>query len=272
MDISKQDISGVCDLKCAYNFDYLASDTVCTNNGTSIQLSYENGSSAPVLFNNLQYNVNTIYIYSPSVHTYNGATTNAECIIEHLPVLNGEMLYVCVPVTLSTQTTVAGNTLTDIITSVSNNAPSVNETTALNSTFNLSEFVPIKPFVNYSGTSGLNGQIIAFSLVDAIPLSSDTLTTLSKIIQPSTLTITGGSLFLNPNGPNSSTSADGIYISCKPTGNSEDQTEVSYKNANAINDFKNFFNSSLLKGVLMGAIFLVIFYAIGYLLRTYAKQ
>ena len=270
MNISKQDISGVCHLKCAYNFDYLPSDTVCTNNGTSIQLSYESTSSAPVLFNNLQYNVNTIYIYSPSVHTYNGATTNAEFIIEHLPVLTGDMLYVCVPVTQSTQTTVAGNTLTNIITSVSNNAPSVNETTTLNSTFNLSEFVPLKSFVNYTGTSGFNGQVIAFSLVDAIPLSSDTLTTLSSIIQPSTLTITGESLYLNPRGPNSSTAGDGIYISCTPTGNSEDETDVSYTTSNPIN-FSSILKSSLLRSVLVAIVFIIFFYMISYLIKNYGN-
>jgi len=271
MDISKRDIYGKCDLKCAYNFDYLPSDTVCTNNGTYIQLSYEKTSSAPVVFNSLKYNVNTIYIYSPSIHTYNGATTDGECIIEHLPVLDGDMLYVCIPITKSTQTTTAGDVLTNIITSVSNNAPSVNETTVLNSTFNLSEFVPNKPFLSYTGTSGLNGQVVVFSLVDAIPVSSDTLDTLSKIIQPSTLTITGGNLFLNPDGPNSVTTADGIYISCKPTGTSDEETDVTYTSNSGIS-FSSILNSSILRGIMMTIVFVAIFYMIGYLLKNYTNQ
>ena len=269
MDISKQDIAGKCDLKCAYNFDYLPSDTVCTNNGTSIQLSYEKTSSAPVLFNNLKYNVNTIFIYSPSIHTFNGGITDAELIIEHLPVLDGDMLYVCVPITKSTQTTTAGDMLTSIITSVSNNAPSVNETTAFNSTFNLSDFIPNKPFINYSGTSGLNGQVIVFSLVDAIPLSSDTLSTLSKIIQPSTLTLAGGNLFFNPDGPNTSTAGDGIYISCKPTGASEQEEDVLFTSGVSTFNFSSILKSSILRGIVMAIVFICIFYGIGYVVKNY---
>jgi carbonic anhydrase len=258
MNISKQDIYGICDLKCAYNFDYLESDSVATNSGTSIQISYEKTSSAPVLFNNLKYNVNNIFIYSPSNHLFNGSKTNAEIIIEHVPTLNGDMLYVCVPVTQSTQTTIAGNILTDIITSVATNAPSINETTTLNSTFNLTGIVPAKPFVNYTGTTGLIGQVMVFTLVDAIPLSSDTLTTLSKIIQPPTLDISGGYLFLNPEGPNTTTDADGIYISCKPTGSSEEETEVSYK-SQSVNDFSSILKNPITQGMLVMFLLIIIF-------------
>jgi hypothetical protein len=162
--------------------------------------------------------------------------------------------------------------LTNIITNVSNNAPSVNETTALNSTFNLSEFVPNKPFINYSGSSGLNGQVIVFPLVDAIPLSSDTLDILSKIIQPSTLNITGGELFLNPDGPNSIKTADGIYISCKPTGSSEENTNVSYTNDTTSFDFSSIFSSSILRGIMMAIIFIVIFFIIGQFLKNYVNS
>ena len=178
------------------------------------------------------------------------------------------MLYVCVPITKSTQTTTSGDILTSIITSVSSNAPSVNETTAFNSIFNLSEFVPNKPFINYSGTSGLNGQVIVFSLVDAIPLSSDTLNTLSEIIEPSTLTLAGGNLFFNPDGPNSSTAADGIYISCKPTGESEEKEEVLFTSSSTVN-FSSILKSSILRGIVMAIVFIVIFYMIGHLLKNY---
>jgi carbonic anhydrase len=272
MNITKQNISGKCDLKCAYNFNYLPSDTVCKNNGTSIELSYEKTSSAPVRFNSLKYDVNAIYIYSPSIHSFNDAKTNAECIIEHVPVVNGETLYVCVPITQSTQTTTAGNMLTSIINRVSYNAPSINETTTLNSMINLSEFIPNKHFINYTGTSGLIGQIIVFSLVDAIPLSIDTLNTLSNIIEPSTLNVTGGKLFLNPDGPNTSTATDGIYISCKPTGSSEEVTEVSYKNEGIINEFNSVYNSTIVRGIFMGFLYVLMFYIINYLLRSYVKQ
>jgi len=229
INISSQNVYGDCDLKCSYNYKYTESNLVAKNNGNFISLSHDKGSTSPVIYNTLNYNVSKINIYSPSLHNFNGNTTNAEIVIEHVPVIGGEMLYVCIPIIASTNSSEASNILTEIIKSVSNNAPAVNESTNLNiSGFNLNTFVPKKPFFAYTGTQGLTGQVIVFGNNYAIPIKHDTLNILSNIIKPYPITISGGNLFFNSKGPNSVqiNGNDGIYISCQPTGSSEEETDV----------------------------------------------
>jgi hypothetical protein len=261
-NISKQEIQGKCDLKCVFNFAYeVSEDTVVTNNGTTLSLTYERAKQAPVTFNTFQYYVYMIYIYAPSIHLFNGGTADAEMIIEHMPILGGESLFVCVPIVRSTQVTNASNTLTNIIEKVSTYAANENETTSLNATmgFNLMDFVPSKPFINYTGTEGFVGQVIVFTLMDGIPLSTESLDTLKKIIEPATMDVSGAMLFFNPDGPNTVHSADGIYISCKPTGTSSDETEVTYKNE-TVNDSDFSWNNPVVHFILM-AVMLILLYA-----------
>ena len=66
MNISRQNIAGVCNLKCNLSFDYPTSNCTATNHGTMISLTYDNGSVPPVKYNNLDYNVQDVYILSPS--------------------------------------------------------------------------------------------------------------------------------------------------------------------------------------------------------------
>jgi hypothetical protein len=62
---------------------------------------------------------------------------------------------------------------------------------------------------------------------NAISLSSATLDSLTKIIQPSADIAVGGSVFYNPKGPNTfNVGTDDIYISCQPTGSSEEEIDV----------------------------------------------
>jgi hypothetical protein len=268
-NISTDAVVGKCDLKCIYNFTYQASGTTtATNNGKFVTLTYEQSKVAPVFFNTFQYYVQGIYIYCPSIHLFNGAVTNAEIIIEHLPVLTGDNLFVCLPVIASTQISTAGIALANIIETVASYAPSVNETTAINANvnFNLSDFVPTKKqFINYTGTAGFLGQVVVFSIIDGIPLSSSTLTTLSKIIQANAFDVAGGDLFLNPDGANTALSADGIYISCKPTGNSEEKTEVTYKN-DSVNNLGVSWNNPVVHMILIVLLLLIlyIFIAVGF--------
>lgn len=274
-NISTEDVVGKCDLKCVYNFTYQSSGTTtATNNGNFITLTYEENKIAPVYFNTFQYYVQGVYIYSPSIHLFNGAVTNAEVVIEHLPVLTGDNLFVCLPVISSTQTSTASIELTNIIETIATYAPNVNETTGINANmnFNLSDFVPPKkPFMNYKGSVGFIGQVVVFSIMDGIPLSSGTLTTLSNIITSTTFDVAGGSLFLNPDGPNTALSADGIYISCKPTGNSDDKTEVTYKK-DSVNNLGVSWNNPVVQFLVTLLILLVIYTVITFAFKALLLQ
>jgi len=225
INISPQNVSGKCDLKCAYNFKYKDSNSTAKNQGVLINLTYDN-ETPPVLYNAHKYNVSNISISCPSVHIFNGASAAGEILIEHSPTNGGNILTVCIPFFLSNETSSASNLITEIIQIVSSNAPSQGESVNLNiSDFNLQTIVPKKPFYSYTAIGGKNDYIV-FDIMDAIPLSNDTVTTLSQIIKPFPIPTPGNALFYNSTGPNHEAIGDGIYISCQPTGSSEEETAV----------------------------------------------
>lgn len=229
INIASQNVQGKCDLKCSYNFNYSESNTTAVNNGVMIQLSYDNSGTSPVTYNNQKYNVSNIIIVCPSIHTFNGSQASAEIIIGHTPVTSGPTLNVAIPITSSSESSTASNLITEIIQSVSTNAPSRGDSTNLSiNGFTLKSIVPQKPFFSYTENS--NTEWIIYSILYAIPLNSSTLNTLSQIIKPFPLPTQGGSLFYNSSGPNStsSTFGSGIYIKCNPTGSTSEETPVEY--------------------------------------------
>jgi len=229
INISQQNIYGKCDLKCVYNFKYKESALTVKNNGVNISLTYDNSNVAPVLYNEEKYNVSRIMIFSPSLHLFNNSKVEAEIIVEHSPESGGQNLLVCVPIIKSSNSTTASTLLTQVISGVAANAPAANESTNLNiSGFTLSKLIPKSPFFSYSGTySNSTTDFIVFGKNYSIPLSEKVLTALGSIIKPFPLPMIGDNLFFNSKGPNSSGSTgDGIYISCQPTGSSEEEIDI----------------------------------------------
>jgi len=269
INISPQNVSGKCDLKCAYNFKYSESNTTARNDGVMISLTYDNSSVPPVLFNNQKYTVSKIMITCPSLHIFNGSKTAAEIIIEHTPVVGGQQLSVAMPISSSSESSTASNLITEIIQSVSTNSPSEGMSTNLNiSGFTLENIVPKKQFYNYKDS--YDNEWIVFGKLEAIPLSSNTLSTLGKIIKPYSLDMTGGPIFLNTSGPNSSSNkiGDGIYISCKPTGSSQEETAVEYSKETPSYDLSNLTSNPTFKTIIqiiIGCIiFIIVFVLISY--------
>jgi hypothetical protein len=272
INISQQNIDGTCDLKCAYNFKYQESSSTATNNGYYISLTYDNATIPPVLFNNQKYTVSTIQIVSPSIHTFNNVQTAAEIYIEHAPVSGGSNLFVCIPIVSSTDSSSASDLLTQIIQSVSSNAPSEGETTNLNiQGFTLDNIIPKKPFYTYNDSS--NNNWIVFNVTSAIPISSSVLTSLSQIIQPYSFQTSGSNLFYNSKGPNTSGNSGnlggGIYISCQPTGSSEEEQDVYYKKNQTSYDLASLMNNPtvilVLQIIIGGLIFIIVFFIFNYL-------
>jgi carbonic anhydrase len=268
INISQQNKTGTCDLKCAYKFKYQVSNSTVKNNGSFISLTYDNGSTPPVLFNNKKYNVSTINIVNPSIHFFNNNQVPAELYIEHTPIIGGPMLLVCVPITSSSSSSPATNLLTQIIQRVSSNAPSSGDTTSLNvSNFSLENIIPKKPFYNYSDSN--NNNWVVFDISNAITLSESVLSTLKKMIKPFTMNTQSDQLFYNSSGPNASGSStdlgDGIYISCQPTDSSQEETTVSFQqndtnyNLNSLFDLNNPYTMVIIN-ILIGISFCIIIY------------
>ena len=270
INISTQNIYGKCDLKCSYNFKYPNSNLTAKNNGIQITLTYDNNNQSSVTYNNQKYNVSTINIVAPSLHLFNNTAAPAEIIIQHIPQTGGKPLFVCIPIINSTTSSASTGILTEIINNVSLNAPKDGESTNLNLTdFTLQEFVPKKPFFNYLDTV-TNSDYIVFGINFAIPLSQQTLTTLTNIITPYLITSQGKHLFFNSIGPNNQLIGDsGIYISCQPTGSSEETTDIiNNKNSIVGLDFYSLLNNNifiLIIQILVGCIiFILIFLSIQY--------
>jgi len=271
INISQKNVYGKCDLKCAYNFKYKESSLNVKNNGINISLTYDNSNTPPVSYNEVKYTVSQIMLFSPSLHLFNENKVDAEIIIEHVPESGGQNLFVCVPIIKSSDTTTASSLLSQVISGIAANAPATNETTTLNiSGFTLSSIIPKSPFFSYSGTySSSTADFIVFGKNYAIPLKEKVLTTLASIIKPFDLPMIGDNLFFNSKGPNTSGNiGDGIYISCQPTGSSEEQIEITNTKNSSESDMGNLIDNSTFKliiKIVVGCIlFIVIFLLLGF--------
>lgn len=273
INISNSNIAGKCNLKCAYHFKYTDhenSSLTATNYGVLVRIAYENqgSSGSPVLYNKQKYTVSHIELVCPSVHLFNGATMAGELLIKHEPVQGGNPLTVCVPLTSSSESTPGTPLLTTIIQTVATNAPAEGDSTVLQlSSFSLNTLVPKKPFYAYSDNKT---DWIVFGDLTAIPLSAQVLSTLQQILQPFSLATPGTALFYNSEGPDTGLAiGDGIYISCKPTGSSEETTAVTYDTSSSSSsvDFTNVWKSPYLKWILVSIagclLLLALFYGVG---------
>jgi hypothetical protein len=265
LNISSKNITGKCDLKCSYAFKYSESSSTAKNNGIMLSLTYDSRSVPPVVYNSAKYNVSTIMITSPSLHIFDGSSMPGEIIIEHVPVNGGNNLAVCIPFSSSSESSTASSIITEIIQTVATNAPSQGDSTNLNiSNFNLQNIVPRKPFYAYSYTTT---DYIVFGTLEAIPLSSSTISTLQQIVQPYPVQMPSVDLFYNSKGPISGLQiGDGLYISCQPTGSSDEETAVTYNKNSSSVDFSNILDSPIFKLiiiVIIGCIlFIIVFYGL----------
>ena len=271
MNISSTNISGTCSLKCFYSFNYSTSSTVtATNKGYTLKLTTERSRNAPVIFNDENYNVYEIDIVKPSLHLFNGTQANAELIINHTPVNGGNQLNVCIPIQVGSSSNNASMFLQTIINAASTHAPAVNEQTNISvSDFTLNNIVPMKPFYSYINSSG--DSFIVYDVDNAIYISPDTVANLGRMLTQNPadhgIRYTGGyNLFINNGGP-SNGNGDGsgeIYIDCKPTGNSEELTDVTNIRPSIKNDFT--FDNPFLLFIVYSLITVVVLYSVYFLI------
>lgn len=237
INLTNSNIKGNCDLKCDYNFNYSNSNSIATNMGTSIQVSYEDTGVPPVSYNNIKYIVSMIQISYPSSILYNNSPALGSLIIQHTSVKDKGILQVIIPLVSSSSTSTASSFLNQIIQSVTTNAPNTKENVNLNiQGFTLQNIVPKTPY--YTTTLSNGTTVIMYDLNNAIGISETSYQSLTTIISSNSgnnpLISTNNSnysIFYNPKGPNSQSSSgeDDIYISCHPTGNSEEQSTVSFE-------------------------------------------
>ena len=232
-NISSKNISGKCDLKCSYSFTYSPTQLTSKNRKVLLTLTPDNSRAPPVTYNSHKYSVAHINIIHPSKHLYNGRKTPAELIIVHTPVLGGNPLHVCIPITQSQDVSASTSSepVTHIIKESSITDSSDTSPIAISKLINLSDIVPSKPYFSYTNNTG---DYILFAPVHGIPLQPKILKTLKSMISSNSQTAyTPNGVFFNKNGPNSSSDNSGIYISCSPTGHSDEEVNVSYSTSRA---------------------------------------
>jgi carbonic anhydrase len=278
IDISLSNITGNCDYKCAYNFNYNNSSCVATNRGDYISLAYDNSSTPSVIYNSSNYNVSEIRLYIPSLHSYSGSKSDGELIIIHNALTGSKPLLVCIPIKGNNTNSVSGLLFKAIVDTVSDSAPDDGESTTVplgNQQFNLKDFVPMKPFFSYSATEPFqpcssNVDLIVYDPLNAyLDMMPDTLKKLQTIIQNNLYDIkTGPNLFYNEKGPNLSSGGGEIYIDCQPVGQSEETKEVVLQTNNN-ESFNNIFNSQWLKFILFTLLIILILYGLKLLLNMF---
>ena len=232
LNISQDNVSGECNLKCSYSFQYSNSSCVASNTGESIVLSYDESNVPPVTYNGNKYKVSSMKITTGSILLYNGKNVKASLIISHAPIIGGGPFSVIIPIVSGTGSLPSSDILTTIIIETAKLAPkSGNKTSISLANYNLNNIVPKKPFYSFNTDQE---NFIAYGIENAITIDADTLTKLSTItkgvadIIPAT-----NSLFYNPKGPNSSGSSSGnddIYIDCQPVNVSEETIQMSTEN------------------------------------------
>jgi carbonic anhydrase len=272
IDISMSKITGNCDLKCSYSFNYSNSSCLATNRGNYISISYDKSSSPPVLYNTLQFDVKEIRLYIPSLHSYNDSKKDGELIIIHTSNTGAMPLLVCIPIKSNNTSSVSALFFNNIINTVASSAPSEDESTNVNiPNFNLNLLVPKSPFFSYSATEPYqpcseNVNYIVFGV--SLDITSDALTKLQTIIQSNPYDIkTGPNLFYNDKGSRSGFNSGDIYIDCQPVGSSDETTEiVTDMGTNSIT-FKDWLNNPLVKLFLGSLLFITILFVIKYLLN-----
>jgi carbonic anhydrase len=232
LNISSQNVAGECKLKCDYSFNYSSvSNPTATNFGTYIQVTYNDNPS--VTYNNIQYRVSSINIYSPSLHYYNGGYVSGEICITHVPLYGGNSLMVYIPINVYGITVSGSIIINNIIKAVSTMAPSAGKNTNKGTgNFTLNDVVPKKSFYTYSSGSR---DVIVYGFSDAIGITNDSLSTLQKIIKQVTSNpaVVSMPIYVNNGGPSMSASLSNLTMDCQALDIGEPMEEyVKQKSSN----------------------------------------
>ena len=226
-----------CDLLCNYSFSYPPTTLKINRNGigplssAGLSLVPDDTAQPPVIYNSRNYHVTKVMLLRPSFHKFAGDHADAEMIIVHTTENFPNKLLVCIPIMKSDTSTTDATMFLDLIGMEISRTGTTGETVFNSPTFTLNKFVPMKPYVSYTGVDANDNKendIIVFKKENAVYISyatfnllTQTTTTQSAVLWPAhnTQIVAIGSppSFYNKTGP-VVRAGDSIYISCQPTG------------------------------------------------------
>jgi len=219
---STQPCSGICN----YTFSYALSTCQLANKGEYLSIITSTRGNV-IKFNNLPFTLTETRLYHPSLHTFDGAQTDAELILVHGGP-NGQNFLVCIPIVSgsgSSQTATFFNAFVPLIpqSSGTNIMVDVNN-------WSLNNIVPNAPFYFYQATAPFppctgSYNLIVFGKSSAAHIAAADLPHLKAAITAQTYVAKGApakGLFYNKSGTLSQSGGSGsdseIYIDCRPEG------------------------------------------------------
>ena len=174
-----------------------------------------------VTYDNKQYKLESIRIYSPSVHLFNGASTSGEIVMYHICLEDDGILNICVPLVVSTTSPELENkTFKNIVEHCFTKSGNVGETIAIHDkVFNAGSFIPKASFYNYragsksgiehcrtllenegrKGNCSENEEVVVYHKDDGyLQISEDTFRKLSKIVSQHNYKVKDNEYEFNP--------------------------------------------------------------------------
>ena len=204
INISSDNIAGKCDYKCSYIYDYLYTNLVAKHDKNMISI-INDGIEPVVKYNNNNYMVSSTMLVSPSLHKFNNKKTDGELLIEHMPIMGGKKLYVCIPIIQSNNFSSASVSIALIIEAIKAESNAENNSIRVKAdNFTLNSFIPDGKFYSYSGNdlNGSDADFVVFGIENAIPMNQSIFNSLTELILPISTQMKGGALFVNDKGPN----------------------------------------------------------------------
>lgn len=214
------------DAKMNYTMYYNTEFVTATHNNDNITISYDiKPNSKSAMYNNVIYNVTTLMIIHPSVHSFNGNTgIPGEIIIKHT---NGSQnLNVCIPINKRPTNSLSGsNIVAKIIDAISAEAPTKNNIAQGIDEFSIMDIIPKSTYFSYIAINGDTN--IVFGIENGIFLTKNTMNKLKSMFNTYNANSEykyNSDLFKSTNNPINGLIGDDIYIDCTPTGYGEDET------------------------------------------------
>lgn len=235
-----------CMSTCRFSFQYNTSTCNVFHKETHLSIPYDSGSGLyPAKYNGVDYKVEHIHIYQPSLHRYDGALADAELLAYHSSA-DGRNLIVSIPINVGNG---AGNQSSEIMNTILQNLPSRSRNggkyiSDVNN-FNLGNLIPKEGFFTYVGRhllpqyTGVYNYIV-YHKKDAILVFRDSLASLNDINRDTSIKpleplnenkMPKNMYYYNKHGANNVKSGGDIYIKCNPTG--EDGTVLYQQSANS---------------------------------------
>jgi len=223
-----------CSSTCNFSYQYNTSTCNVFHNDSHLNIPYDSGSGGlyPAKYNGVEYKVDHIHIYQPSLHRYDGTLADAEILAYHSSA-DGRNLIVSIPMNVGNG---AGKQSSDIMNTILQNLPNRSSSggkyvSDVNN-FNLGNLIPKEGFFTYVGRhllpqhTGIYNYIV-YHKKDAILVFRDSIASLIDQNRNTSITQTTpinearmpkNMYYYNKRGANNAKGSGDIYIKCNPTG------------------------------------------------------